>query len=213
MANYTFLDASASVQTAASSVIGGVNYPIVKIPDVINVSINTGSVLGISVTGSILGTQTEDAPASSGAPGLFGLSVRNDTLSSVTSTDGDYSAQSVGPSGEVITANAPLTKWVQGTASVLSGGGPLTTIIPAQGASVFTYITSGQVANASGNNVYLTMFGATSSVIGYIPLPANSGALPLMPNGWKTNANGAFSASVSGVASVFLSFQGFISKI
>lgn len=209
--NYTFLDASGSVQTAASSVISGVNYPIVKIPDIVQVSINNASVLGVTLNGSILGTHLEDTPATSGDAGLMALSVRNDTLSSVTSNDGDYSAQTVGPSGEVITANAPLTKWVQGNASVLSITG-LIPIIPAQGASVFTYITSGQVVNASANNAFLTFFGANSSVIGYLPAPANSGAIPVMPNGWKTSPNGAFSASVSGVASVFLSFQGFISK-
>lgn len=208
MANYTFLNATGGTQTAASSTIGGIEYPIVKIPDVVAVSISGSSVIGI--TGSIVGTYAEDSASANTDKGLFALSVRNDTLSSVTSTDGDYSAQTVGPSGEVITANAPLTKWVQGVASVFTG--VIQPIIPAQGASIFTYITSGQVANASANNVYLTMYGATSSVIGYLPVPANSGALPLMPNGWKTNANGVFSASVSGVASVFLSFQGFISK-
>lgn len=195
MANYSFLDATGTAQTAASSVIGGVNYPIVKVPDVVAVSLTGASVLSVTIAASSVTSQV----------------VRNDNLTSVTSANLSNSPQAVGSAGETISNNAPYSAWVQGNASVVAVGG-LTTIIPAQGASVFTYITSGQVANASANNVYLTMFGATNSVIGYLPVPANSGALPLMPNGWKTSANGAFSASISGISSVFLSFQGFISK-
>lgn len=244
MANYQFLDAYGSVLTAASSVIGGVNYPIVftsgsagasSVSGTVGASIigltpvsvtNSPSIsgtVGASIIGtvpvvqsgtritSIIGAYAEDSASTQSDVGVFTLAVRNDTLSSVTSADGDYSAQTVGPAGEVVTANAPLTKWVQGVASCFTG--VIQPIIAAQGSSVFTYITSGQITNASANNVYLTFFGATGSVVGYCPVPANSGALPLMPNAWKGNANGAFSASVSGVASVYLSFQGFISKI
>lgn len=235
MANYQFLDAYGSVLTAASSVIGGVNYPIVFTSGSAGASSVSGtvgaSIIGLtpvsvtnipSVSGtvnavqsgtritSIIGAYAEDSASTQSDVGVFTLAVRNDTLSSVTSADGDYSAHTVGPAGEVVVANAPLTKWVQGVASCFTG--VIQPIIAAQGSSVFTYITSGQITNASANNVYLTFFGATGSVVGYCPVPANSGALPLMPNAWKGNANGAFSASVSGVASVYLSFQGFISK-
>lgn len=222
MANYTFLDAYSSIKTAASSTIGGVEYPIVKIPDTITASVNgTVTVIGNpSVSGtvnivfsnpSIVGTYIEDAAHATGDKGLFGLGVRNDTLASVTSADNDYSPFAVGAAGEAITANAPLTKWVQGSSSVFYGSS--VQVIAAQGASIFTYVTAVQAANNSANNVYLTFFGGTSSIIGYLPIPANSGAIPLMINGWKTNANQPVMASVSGVASVFLSAQGFISKV
>lgn len=234
---YQFLDANGSILTAGSSVISNIHYPVVKISDPVsvvgaltvsgnpsisgtvnigNANLNvSGSVVGFQGTNpwvvqSIVGSYAEDTGHTTGDKGLFALNVRNDTLASITSADLDYSPQAVGPTGEVIMANAPLTKWVQGVASCFTG--VIQPVIAAQGASIFTYITSGQVANASNNNVYLTLFGATSSVVGYLPVPANSGAIPLMTNGWKSNANGAFSASVSGVASVFLSFQGFISK-
>jgi len=258
MSNYSFLDAYASVKTAASSTIGGVEYPIVKIPDTVTVSvlgtmpvtqtttpwIVTGSVqsspvanqsvsgtVGSSIIGtvpviqsgthiasisgtvtvaSLVGTYPEGSVHGLTDQGLFALGVRNDTLASVVASDTQYSRLTVGPAGEVIMANAPLTKWVQGNASCFTG--VIQPVIAAQGSSVFTYVTAVQVANASANNVYLTFYGASSSVVGYLPVPANSGAIPTMPNGWKSNANGAISASVSGVASVFISAQGFISK-
>ena len=196
--------------TANQSVSGTVGSSIIGIVPVTQSGTQITSISGTVVIQSVVGTYAEDAGHSSGDAGLLALAVRNDTLVSITSADNDYSPQAVGPSGEVLTANAPLTKWVRGVASVFTG--VIQPIVPAQGASIFSYITSGQVANASANNVYLTFYGAADSVIGYLPVPANSCALPIMPNAWKTNANGAFSASVSGVASVFLSFQGFISK-
>lgn len=208
MANYTGLDAAGSVITVFSSTIGGVQLPIVKISDPVSV-MGTVTQSGTSST-SVVGMVAEDSGHTSGDLGLMALTVRNDALASVTSADRDYSALTVGAAGEGIMANAPFTAWVQGVASVFTG--VIQPVIAAQGSSVFTYITSGQVVNASANNVYLTFFGATSSVVGYLPAPANSGAIPLMINGWKTNANGTFSVSVSGVASVFVSFQGFKSK-
>lgn len=218
---YLFLDANASILTAASSINGGVNFPQVYVVGSVT-TVTTGSILSFqagtqisSISGtvtvaSIVSTYAEDAAAASGDAGLQTLGVRNDTLSSVTSADRDYTAASYGPVGEAITANAPLTKWVQGSTSVMYGGS--VTAIAAQGSSIFTYITSAQIVNASANNAYVTFFGATSSVIAYVPAPANSGAIPLMTNGWKSNANGAIFASISGVASVYLSLQGFISK-
>lgn len=164
---------------------------------------------GLSLT-SIVGSYSEDAGHTSGDTGVFTMGVRNEQMSSITSTDLDYSPHAVGPVGETIVANSPLTKWIQGTASTFTG--VIQPVIAAQGASIFTYITGLQVANGSSNNAYLTLFGATGSVVGYTVAPANGGSNIVLPNGWKTNANAAFSASISGVASVFLSAQGFISK-
>lgn len=164
---------------------------------------------------SIVGTYVEDAASASGDRGLLVMGVRNDTLASVTSADGDYSSHVVGPAGELIAANAPFTKWVQGTASMLGGTpvtGSLVPVIAAQGASIFTYITGVQIANASATNVWITLLGGTNSVIGYTVAPASGGSNIVLPNALKTNANAAFSASISAVASVYVSAQGFISK-
>lgn len=224
MANYQVFDAYGSIitiqsstfgsverQIVGASILGGLSATLTGTPSISGAVGIIGSVVTVEAVPSIVGTYAEDSAHNSTDKGLFVMGVRGDTMSSVTSNDLDYSPLSVGPVGEVLVANAPITKWVQGVASCFTG--VIQPIIGAQGTSVFTYITSGQVTNASGNNVYLTFYGATSSVVGYLPVPANSGALPLMPNAWKTNANGAFSASVSGVASVYLSFQGFVSKV
>ena len=175
-----------------------------------------GSILATAdITGaSIVGTYVEDAAYATGAKGIFTLSMRNDTMSSVTSADGDYSGMIVGPIGEMIVANAPITKWVRGTASMLGGlptTGVLVPLIAAQGASVFTYITGMQVTNPSANNVYVTFLSA-GTPIGYTTAPATGGSNIVLPNALKTTDNVAFNASVSGVASVYLAVQGFISK-
>lgn len=178
------------------------------------IAIPSGSVITVLQAASIVGTYAEDAPAASGDKGFLVMGARNDTLASVTSNDGDYSSHVVGPAGELIAENAPLTKWVSGTASML-GGVPLTSsviVIAAQGASVFTYITGIQVANLGSASVLVGFYGATSSLIAYTMAPAGGGSNINIVNGIKTNANGAFSASVSGTASIFVSAQGFISK-
>lgn len=168
------------------------------------------SISGTVVIQSVVGTYSDGATRSVGSSGIYNLGVRNDTMASIVASDGQYTPMAIGPSGENIVANAPLTKWVQGIASCFTGVSQ--PVIAAQGASIFTYITAVQAVNNSANNAYLTFFGANSSTIGYLPVPANGGAIANIPNAWKTSANGAFSASVSGVASVFLSSSGFISK-
>lgn len=178
-------------------------------------AVPVGSVITVFQAPSIVGTYAEDAASSSGDKGFLVMGARNDTLSSVTSNDGDYSSHVVGPAGELIAENAPLTKWIFGTASMLQGAaitGGSVTVIAAQGASVFTYITGVQIANPSANNVLVSLRGATDSVIGFTMAPANGGSNIYFENGIKTNANGAFTASISGTASVYISAQGFISK-
>ncbi len=223
MANYTFLDASGATQTAASSVVGGVNYPIIKISDPVSVvgvltqsGTNITSVSGLVNMNSVIGTYAEDSQHNSGDTGFFVMGVRNDTLASVTSNTNDYSPVTVGAVGEVMVANSPLTTWISGTASALSTTtqGTLVPVIPAQGASVFTYITGLQLTNFTASSVLATLFGATGSVVGYATIPGNQ-TIPInYPNGLKTNANAAFSVSIlsSPIPSVFLSAQGFISK-
>jgi hypothetical protein len=170
------------------------------------------SVVAILQNPSIAGTFAEDAAHTSGDKGIFVLTVRNDTMASITSVDGDYSPNAVGPVGERIVSNAPITKWVQGTADLRTNSGTSVAVIAAQGASIFTYITGVQLANMGSASVLVTFSGATSSVIGYSIAPAGGGSNIVYPNALKTNANGAFTASISGVASVLVSAQGFISK-
>ena len=224
--SYSFLDAASSVRTADSSFISGsVQRPAVDVASVLTIlpvtltnssliSVSSGSVISVWQSPSIVGTYVEDSAHTTGDKGVFVLAVRNDTLSSVTSADGDYSPIVVGPVGEQIVANAPLTKWIQGQTSIMYGTS-VQAIAP-QGASIFTYITALQIANTSPNNVYVTFtggLGGATSTLGFTTAPANGGSNIYYPNGLKTGANSGFSASISGVASIFLSAQGFTAKI
>lgn len=197
---------------SVTTIIPGSVIAVLQTSSILAVSV--GSVITVFQAPSIVGTYAEDAPSASGDKGFLVMGARNDTLSSVTSNDGDYSSHVVGPAGELIAENAPLTKWVSGTASML-GGVPMTVsvnIIAAQGTSVFTYITGVQVANLGSASVLVSFGGATSSLIAYTIAPAGGGSNIYFQNGIKTNANAAFSASISGTASVYVSAQGFISK-
>lgn len=176
-------------------------------------AIPVGSIIAVLQAPSVVGTYAEDSASASADKGVFGLNVRNDTLASVTSTDGDYSALSVGPSGEVIVANSPITKWVQGTADFRQGNtGASLQILAVGGTSVFTYITAAQVANMGAASVLVTL-ASSGSILGYTIAPAGGGSNIYYPNGLKTPSNGNFAASLSGIASVLISVQGFVSKI
>jgi len=98
-----------------------------------------GDVNGIYISSIAAGAQalgkTEDAAAATGDVGVATWGVRNDTMSSITSADGDYSARTVGPVGETLVANAPITKWISGQTSVMYGVS--VQAIAAQGASIF----------------------------------------------------------------------------
>lgn len=202
--------------TVGASVIGLVpvqlsNTSVITVPQSSSViSVPVGSTIAVLQAPSIVGTYAEDAVHATGDKGLFTMGVRNDTLSSVTSGDSDYSPFAVGPTGEMVVADAPFTKWLQGTADLRGNSGGSVTVIAAQGASIFTYIREVQVANMGSASVLVTFSGATSSIIGYTIAPAGGGSN--YTTRMKTNANGAFSASISGVASVLVTATGFIAK-
>lgn len=162
---------------------------------------------------SIVGTYAEDAAHATGDKGIFVMQVRNDTMSSITSADGDYSPIAGGPVGETIVANSPITKWVQGTADFRNGNvGASIQVIATGGTSVFTYITGIQVANMGSASVLVTL-ASSGSTLGYTIAPAGGGSNIYYPNALKSPSNGNFAASLSGIASVLVSAQGFIAKI
>lgn len=171
---------------------------------------SVGSVITIIQNASVAGTYAEDSPHTTGDRGLFVFGVRNDTLSSITSNDGDYSPFAVGPTGAITTNDAPITKWIQGTADLRVVLGASVTAIAAQGASIFTYIREIQVANMGSASVLVTFSGGLGSILGYTIAPAGGGSNFITR--LKTGENSAFTASISGVASVLVSAQGFISK-
>lgn len=176
-----------------------------------NVSGSVVSFQGGTHIVSVIGAYPAASSLIASAPGIYALGARNDTLTSILGGDVTFAQMTVGPVGELIVANAPITKWVSGKASCFTGVSQ--PVIAAQGTSIFTYITSLQIANNSANNVYMSFLdSAGGTVLAYAACPANGGSNIYMPNGLKTLTNGAFHASVSGVASVFVSAEGFISK-
>ncbi len=176
-------------------------------------SVPVGSTIAVFQAASIVGTYAEDAAHSTGDKGIFMLGVRNDTMASTTSADGDYTQWATGPVGEGVVANSPITKWVQGTADLRGAAtlGASAIAIAAGGASVFTYITGVQVANMGSASVLVTL-ASGGSILAYTIAPAGGGSNIVYPNALKTPANFGFAASISGVASVLVSAQGFISK-
>ncbi len=175
------------------------------------VAISQGSVISVLQSPSIVGTYAEDAAHTTADKGLFILNVRNDTLASVTSADGDYGALSVGPVGEGIFANAPITKWISGTADFRGNAGASILVTAAQSASVFSYITGVQIANMGPSSVLVTL-ASGGSTLGYSIAPAGGGSNIYYQNGLKTPQSFGFAASISGISSVLVSAQGFISK-
>lgn len=168
------------------------------------------------VIGSIVGTYAEDAVHGTTDKGIFTLNVRNDTMSSVTSADGDYGALSVGPVGEAIVANSPITKWVSGRTSVMNGVS--VQALAAPGASIFTYITGINVINESANTARVTItqgLGAVvASMLTWVIAPAGGGSNSTYLNPIRVLDNNGVSASVnSATASIYVTITGFTAKI
>ena len=169
------------------------------------------SVIVLQQSPSIVGTYVEDAAHTTGDRGLFHLGVRNDTLSSVTSADGDYSPTVQGPAGETIVADAPFTKWVSGIADLRVVQGASVVAITAPGASIFTYIREVQVANFGPSSVLVKIGGGLGSTLGWTIAPAGGGSNYTAR--LKTGENSAVTASINGTASVLVTMSGFTAKI
>lgn len=174
-------------------------------------SVPVGSTIAVIQAASIAGTYTEDSAHATNDRGVFTLNVRNDNMSSVTSANGDYSGGIVGPAGETIVAPAPITKWFSAQTSVMYGTS--VQAVAAQGASVFTYITGVQVANDSATYSRVKFTGGLGSVLAWTVAPANGGSNIVFKPAIKTGENSGFSASISGVSSVYISAQGFTASI
>lgn len=182
--------------------------------NVISASISANQGTNPWVIGSIVGTYAEDAASSSGDKGLFVMGVRNDTMTSMTSADLDYSSHIVGPAGEMITANSPITKWFSGNACILTGTS--IQVIAAPGASIFSYITGIHVMNDSANATRVTITQGLGRIPGsmltWAVAPASGGSNMTFPNGLRVLDNNGISASISAVASIYVTITGFNSK-
>lgn len=191
------------------------------------VTISQGSVITVSQNSSILANQagtwrvsvagsyaSNSASIVSGL-GLLTLGARNNGMASVlANADGSYGPFAAGAWGDQIVSIAPQPAWTSGTASCFTGvEQPIITSISGQ----YVNITGLQIANASANNVYMSFYGAglgsvTGSIIGFTVAPANGGSNINFPIPLRTGVSSPFSASVSGVSSVYVSAQGFYTK-
>lgn len=160
---------------------------------------------------SLVGTYAEDAASQTGDKGFLVMGARNDTLSSVTSADGDYSSHVVGPSGELITANSPITKWIAGQSSVMYGTS--VQVLAAAGTSIFNYLSAMQIANDSATFSRVKITGGLGSVLAWTVAPASGGSNIVFTNPIKTGENSGISVSISGISSVYITMQGFTAKI
>lgn len=203
---------SGTVNIAGAASVSGVGvFSVTNVGNGSVLTVPTGSTVAVIQSASVAGTYSEDAAHATGDRGLFTLAVRNDAMSSMTSANGDYSPRAVGPVGETLVANSPIINWIQGQTSVMYGAS--VQAIAAQGSSVFTYVTAVQVANNSANGSLVKFTGGLGSVLAWTIAPANGGSNIVFPNALKTGANSGFSASISGVSSVYVSAQGFTSNI
>lgn len=215
----TVLQSSSLIAINAGSVVTLSSGSVITVwKDSSVVSVPVGSVITVFQAPSIVGSYAEDAAHTTADKGLFVLGVRNDNMASVTSSDGDYGAYSLGAAGEMIVANAPLTKWVRGTSSLLTAAGGSIIAIAAPGASIFTYITGLQFAGYGSQSVLLTIAGGLGSTLGQYVVPAGgTQTAAFIPNALKTGENSAITTSIGGSAaitsSVYVQIQGFTAKI
>lgn len=203
-----------------SSVYGNISGSVVAFqgtsPWIVNsqnssiLAVPVGSVIAVLQNPSIAGTYAEDAAHTTGDRGIFALNLRNDTLSSVTGTDGDYSPLATGPSGESIAVDAPFTKWVSGVADLRVVLGASVVAIAAPGASIFTYVREVQVANFGPSSVLVKIGGGLGSTLGWTIAPAGGGSN--FTTRYKTGENSAITASINGTASVLVTISGFTAK-
>jgi hypothetical protein len=211
------IDGSGSIQGAkivtVVSVAGGLAWL-----GVTSVSGTAGAAESGTWQVSIAGAYAGNSASIGSGLGVLGLGVRNDTFASTLSTtDGYYSPYTVGNVGEQIVANAPITKWVNGTSGAIYTGSSVA-VIAAQGTGIYTYITGVQVANPSASPVYVTLAGSNAvasgaSILAYTIAPASGGSNIVFSNPLKVvGPNAAFTASISAFSSVYVSAQGFISK-
>ncbi len=145
------------------------------------VSLTVGSVIAVVQANSIAGTYAEDAAHTSADRGLFVLGVRNDTVASFTSANGEYNAFAHDSAGRVL--NKPFAAGeasVIANTSIVSAGTTASVLLfAAGGAGIKNYITDWALSNSGGTTVVALIADSDSSVIGR----------PIVPSGGGNNAN------------------------
>lgn len=200
--------------------IGGASsVMLLGVPTVVNLPTSSNaSMIVLGGSGSIM----TNTPATFGANNAWaqGNSVlaigafRNDNMSSITAADARYSPYLVGPVGENIVANAPINKWVSGWCSITTLAQPLVNLLPAGGASIFTFVTGVQITNWGSSSVLVALQSGATATLAIAMAQTNQTVILNYPNPLKSLSNTAIQVSIKSgpVASIFASAQGFISK-
>lgn len=179
MANYTFLDAYSSVQTAAANTVAGALQPIVQIstmPSIIaQVQSSIITVQAGTVITSIIGAYAEDSAHGDGNIGLFTLGVRNDTVSSFVGSNTDYTPIGLDSAGRT------LSKPFAAEEAVLRGHGSVNgaasiQLLAAGGTGLKTYLTDVTVANTGSAATLVSFTDGDASIIGRTIAPAGGGS-------------------------------------
>jgi len=190
MSNYSFLDAYASVKTAASSTIGGVEYPIVKVPDTISVSVvgvvpvtfsgspsisgavnvgNAPSVYG-NISGSVIAFQ-----GGTWVPSAIGYAYRNDTLASTLGADQTYGVHTRDSAGRLVIK--PFAADDSATFSVsTSVVSTSVTLLKASVAGKRSYVTDFFISNTGATTTAIQFKDGNASVIGQTIAPTGGGS-------------------------------------
>jgi len=200
MANYDFLDAHASVKTALSSTIGGVERPVLTV-DTLNNSSISGTVL--------VGGTTAVTQSGTWQPSAVGYATRNDTLASTLGADGTLGETARDSAGRQITKPfASSEVQVEGVASTVSTS--TVALIPAGGAGLRNYITDIHIANSGASDAIITFTDATTSILGHTIAPTLGGSNMNITTPIRTGANSAFRAEPKTASSViYLTVRGY----
>lgn len=211
--SYTFLDASASVQSADSSIVSGtVQRPIINVASILGslsvtvtgtpsvsgtVLVNNGSVVAFQgtnpwVIGSIVGTYSEDATHTTADKGLFTMGVRNDAVASFVSANLEYTPRATDSAGRTLTRPfAAEEARVEGYNSLTSTS--VTTLVAAAGAGLRNYITDIFVANTGAATTLITFKDGAGSTLGATIAPTGGGSNIIgMATPMRTGANATF---------------------
>jgi hypothetical protein len=165
---------------------------------------NVGSIAVQWQVPSIVGTYAEDAAHTTADKGLFILGVRNDTVASFVSADGEYAPFTVDSAGRmVIKPFADNGSTFNFTTSVVSGS---VTLIKASAIGKRSYITDFWIANTNTVTsvaALVTFQDGSTSIVGRTIAPAGGGsnapgiAIPL-----KTNPSQDLAFTVSPAPSI-----------
>lgn len=139
------------------------------------VTLSSGSVITVQQANSIVGTYLEDAGHTTADRGIFTLMVRNDTVSSITSNDTDYSPHVVDAVGRTI-----IKPFAGEEATIISYTGSVVsasvTLIQASAIGKKSYMTDFWAVNTGSVAQLLTFQDGSTSVLGFTIVPAGGGS-------------------------------------